>query len=58
MRPPEGSKLLLLEKQQTDVKHRTAEFDSAITAHFNDDAHVLIEGGGGNTAAGLVRISR
>ena len=34
-----------LEKQQTDVKHRLAEFDSAITARFNDDAHVLVEGG-------------
>ena len=34
-----------LEKQQTDVKHRLAEFDSAITALFNDDMHVLVEGG-------------
>ena len=34
-----------LEEQQTDVKHRLAEFDSAITARFNDDAHVLVEGG-------------
>ena len=34
-----------LEKQQTDVKHCLAVLDSAITARFNDDAHVLVEGG-------------
>ena len=34
-----------MEKQQTDVKHHLAEFDSAITARFNDDVHVLVEGG-------------
>ena len=39
------SRVTNLEKQQTDVKHCLAEFDSAITACFNDDAHVLIEGG-------------
>ena len=50
------SRVTKLEKQQTDVKDRLAEFDSAITAHFNDGAHVLIEGGG-DTAAGLVGTS-
>ena len=39
------SRVANLEKQQTDVKHRLAEFDSAITARFNDDTHVLVEGG-------------
>ena len=39
------SRVTNLEKQQTDVMHRLAEFDSALTAPFNDDAHVLIEGG-------------
>ena len=39
------SRVTNLEKQQTDVMHRLAEFDSAITARFNDDTHVLIEGG-------------
>ena len=39
------SRVTNLEKQQTDVKHRLAQFDSAITASFNDDAHVLVEGG-------------
>ena len=39
------SRVTNLEQQQTDVIHRLAEFDSAITARFNDDAHVLIEGG-------------
>ena len=39
------SQVTNLEKQQTDVNHRTAEFDSAITARFNDDEHVLVEGG-------------
>ena len=39
------SRVINLEKQQTDVMHRLAEFDSAITARFNDDVHVLIEGG-------------
>ena len=34
-----------MEKQQTDVKHCLAEFDSAITARFNDNVHVLVEGG-------------
>ena len=31
------SRVTNLEKQQTDVKHRLVEFDSAITARFNDD---------------------
>ena len=39
------SRVTNLEKQQTDVMHCLAEFDSALTARFNDDAHVLIEGG-------------
>ena len=39
------SQVTNLEKQQTDVKHRLAEFDSAITARFNDDANILVEGG-------------
>ena len=39
------SRVTNLEKQQTDVKHHLAEFDSAITACFNDDAHILVEGG-------------
>ena len=39
------SRITNLEKQQTDVKHRLAEFDSAITARFNDDVHILVEGG-------------
>ena len=39
------SRVTNLEKQQTDVKHRLTEFDSAITARLNDDAHVLVEGG-------------
>ena len=39
------SRVTNLEKQQTDVMQRLAEFDSAITARFNDNAHVLIEGG-------------
>ena len=60
------SQVTNLEKQQTDVKHRLAEFDSAITACFNDDAHVLVAGGGGGggggrggggTAVGLVGTS-
>ena len=38
------SRVTNLEKQQTDVKHRLEAFDSAITARFNDDAHVLVEG--------------
>ena len=39
------SRVTNLEKQQTDEKHCLAEFDSAITARFNDDVHVLVEGG-------------
>ena len=39
------SRVTNLEKQQIDVKHRLAEFDSAITARFNDNMHVLVEGG-------------
>ena len=39
------SRVTNLEKQQTDVKHCLEEFDSAITARFNDDVHVLVEGG-------------
>ena len=39
------SRVTNLEKQQTDVKHRLEAFDSAITARFNDDAHILVEGG-------------
>ena len=39
------SRITNLEKQQTDVKHRLAEFDSAITACLNDDVHILVEGG-------------
>ena len=42
-----------LEKQQTDVIHRLAEFDSAITARFNDVVHVLIEGGRYSRRIGL-----
>ena len=40
------SRVTNLEKQQTDVKHRLEEFDSAITARINDDAHVLVGGRG------------
>ena len=39
------SRVTNLEKQQTDVMHRLAEFDSAIAARFNDDTQILIEGG-------------
>ena len=39
------SRVTNLEKQQTDVKHRLEECDSAITARFNDNMHVLVEGG-------------
>ena len=43
--PTTVSRVTNLEKQQPDVKHHIAEFDSAITARFNDDVHVLVEGG-------------
>ena len=39
------SRVTNLEKQQTDVKHCLPELNSAITARFNDDAHVLVERG-------------
>ena len=52
------SRVTNLEMQIDSTKSRLQEFDTAITDRLNDEAHIIIEGGGSlNLMTGLIILS-